>query len=383
MSGIELAGLLLGVLPLVKSGLELLWEDKNDFGIVSAVALRLGLFDARGVVNEVREHFIRGDGGLDQAMAFKDSYTPTFNMVGVAGAILAQIALTALGLPNLDATHWTARASFVMGLVAGSLAVFCSCVLQSKMSALHNAHAVQRWLTRPRENWGDLRSYAFDQKVFSKVVPLSDRTEVFVPSFSWLGVENHTKDLGAIDLDAMKQKLSQLTEMSNEEAYRPSLSAALILTAPSQLLNIALGSLLTGFGIYFGFVYSARLPAIEDNHSALIVLAVYIASAASGLLLFYFPVLVKLVATMRDQKRNGLEEEIKKLEVAIQEVQRSHAASKQDGVLSALTRIISLQEEQLQLQVNSQALPASRFHLPRSHAPSSRPSSPSPRSRSF
>jgi uncharacterized membrane protein YedE/YeeE len=383
MSGIELAGLLLGVLPLVKSGLALLWEDKNDFGIVSAVALRLGLFDARGVVNEVREHFIRGDGGLDQAMAFKDSYTPTFNMVGVAGAILAQIALTALGLPNLDATHWTARASFVMGLVAGSLAVFCSCVLQSKMSALHNAHAVRRWLTRPRENWGDLRSYAFDQKVFSKVVPLSDRTEVFVPSFSWLGVENPTKDLGAIDLDAMKQKLSQLTEMSNEEAYRPSLSAALILTAPSQLLNIALGSLLTGFGIYFGFVYSARLPAIEDNHSALIVLAVYIASAASGLLLFYFPVLVKLVATMRDQKRNGLEEEIKKLEVAIQEVQRSHAASKQDGVLSALTRIISLQEEQLQLQVNSQALPASRFHLPRSHAPSSRPSSPSPRSRSF
>lgn len=383
MSGIELAGLLLGVLPLVKSGLELLWEDKNDIGIVSAVALRLGLFDARGVVKEVREHFIRGDGGLDQAMAFKDSYTPTFNMVGVAGAILAQIALTALGLPNLDATHWTARASFVMGLVAGSLAVFYSCVLQSKMSALHNAHAVRRWLTRPRENWGDLRSYAFDQKVFSKVVPLSDRTEVSVPSFSWLGVENPTKDLGAIDLDAMKQKLSQLTEMSNEEAYRPSLSAALILTAPSQLLNIALGSLLTGFGIYFGFVYSARLPAIEDNHSALIVLAVYIASAASGLLLFYFPVLVKLVATMRDQKRNGLEEEIKKLEVAIQEMQRSHAASKQDGVLSALTRIISLQEEQLQLQVNSQALPASRFHLPRSHAPSSRPSSPSPRSRSF
>ena len=49
-------------------------------------------------------------------MAFKDSYTPALNMVGVAGAIIAQIALTALSLPNLDDTHWTARAASIMGL---------------------------------------------------------------------------------------------------------------------------------------------------------------------------------------------------------------------------------------------------------------------------
>jgi hypothetical protein len=144
------SGLLVSVVALVAVGWKSLRTDSQDFGILAAVALRLGLFEAKGVVDEVREHFIRGDGGLDQAMAFKDSYTPTFNMVGVAGAILAQIALTALGLPNLDDTHWTARASFVIGLVAGSLAVFCSCVLQSKMSVLHNTHAVRRWLTRPR-----------------------------------------------------------------------------------------------------------------------------------------------------------------------------------------------------------------------------------------
>jgi hypothetical protein len=158
-TGTELAGLFLGIAPLLISGWDLLWKDYQDFGIVPAIALRLGLFDAKGVVDEVREHFIKGDGGLDQAMAFKDTYTPTFNMVGVAGAILAQIALTALALPNLDDTHWTARASFVMGLVAGSLAVSCSCVLQSKMSSLHNAHAVRNWLTRPRETWAALRFF--------------------------------------------------------------------------------------------------------------------------------------------------------------------------------------------------------------------------------
>jgi uncharacterized membrane protein YedE/YeeE len=259
--------------------------DKGDFGILPALALRLCLFEAKGLVDEFRVHFIRGDGGLDQATAFKDSYTPTFSMVGVAGAIIAQIALTALSLPNLDDTHWTARASFVIGLVAGSLAVFCCCILQSKMSALHSAHAVRRWLIRPRET---LPSDFFD--FFGGIDPeiLSDR-------------DDNPKKLAA-----MKEKISQFNQAFNEEAYRPSSSVALIITAPLQLLNIALGSLLTGFGIYFGFVYSAKLPTIGDHHSALAVLVVYIASAASGLLFFYVPILIRLVATMRDQKNSGL-----------------------------------------------------------------------------
>lgn len=156
MSSVEVVGLALAVVPAAISAFEHLSDDVKDFGIFPAIVLRLGLFEAKDVVDQVRGHFIRGDGGLDQAMALKDSFTPTFNMVGVAGAIIAQIALTALSLPNLDDTHWTARAAFVIGLVAGSLAVFCSCVLQSKMSGLHNAYAVRRWLTRPQETFADL-----------------------------------------------------------------------------------------------------------------------------------------------------------------------------------------------------------------------------------
>jgi hypothetical protein len=222
MSQSQFGFTLSAILQVVQLGLKFLLLDYRDFGVVPAVALRLGLLEAKGVVDEVREHFIRGDGGLDQAMAFKDSYTPTFNMVGVAGAILAQIALAALGLPSLDDTHWTARASFVIGLVAGSLAVFCSCILQSKMSALHNAHAVRRWLTRPL-------------MAFAEILGATPETLARIPRLD--------------NLADMKQMLSHLNEKFNERAYRPSLSAALILTAPSQLLSIALGSLLTGFGI--------------------------------------------------------------------------------------------------------------------------------------
>ena len=342
---------------LLRFGWELLLQDSRDFGTGPAVVLRLGLFDAKGVVDEVREHFIRGDGGLNQAMAFKDSYAPTFNMVGVAGAILAQIALTALSLPDLDGTHWTARASFVIGLVSGSLAVFCSCVLQSKMSALHTAQAVRGWLTRPR---GETKMRHM---------------------FSTPGLRDLVRNPDARALAALKDQIFQLNENFNKELYRPSLSAALILTAPLQLLNFALGSLLTGFGIYFGFVYTARLPAIGDNGSALAVLTVYIASAASGLLFFYLPILIKLVATMRDQKDGGdVADLVDRLVVAAEAVGRDEAAAKQDGVLSALTRIANIQDEQLRLQKDFQALLEARFLPPSSHPPSSRPPSSHPSS---
>lgn len=348
----ELSGLLVGIValsgivPLLKSSWGSLCKDSQDFGVVLAIALRLGLFEAKGLVDDVREHFIKGDGGLDQAMAFKDSYTPTFNMVGVAGAILAQIALTALDLPNLDDTHWMARASFVMGLVAGSLAVFCSCVLQSKMSTLRNPHAVRKWLTRPREKWAELRYINDDQAASTLEYTNLDSTNL-----------------------ADKQQMlfrfrERFKERFNEKVYRPSLSAALILTAPSQLLNIALGSLLTGFGIYFGFVYSAKLPAIKDNRSALAVLAVYITTAASGLLLFYFPILIKLVAALRDRRDDDIYRVIDGLERVVQASEQAEAASKQDGILSALTKIIIIQDKQLQLQKDFQVLLESRLHPP-------------------
>ena len=63
----------LGSVQILKSSYEHLWRDAHDFGILPAIVLRLGLFEAKGVVEQVREHFIRDDGGLEQAMAFKDS----------------------------------------------------------------------------------------------------------------------------------------------------------------------------------------------------------------------------------------------------------------------------------------------------------------------
>ncbi|KAL8783856.1 MAG: hypothetical protein Q9213_004346 [Squamulea squamosa] len=42
-------------------------------------------------------------------------------MTAIAGAIIAQIAITALSLPELSLTHWLARALFLIGVTSGCL----------------------------------------------------------------------------------------------------------------------------------------------------------------------------------------------------------------------------------------------------------------------
>jgi len=238
---------------------------------------------------------------------------------------MAQIALTALSLPNLNDTHWTAHASCVIGLVAGSLVAFCSCVLQNQMSGLHTAQAVRDWLTRPLETWSNLRQYyANGQKLTSQIDDLQFNT---IPN---------TNDLIALERTLL------VKETLNELTYRPSISAAMILTAPLQLLNVALGSLLTGFGIYFGFIYSAKLPAILGQDSALGVLLVYILSVVYGLAIFYFPMLTRTAASIRDRsQRNPVKERIHVLESALQKYRAAQSAGtipRHEKVLSASTR---------------------------------------------
>ena len=82
---------------------------------------------------------------------------------------------------------------------------------------------------------------------------------------------------------------------------------------------------------------------------------------------------------MRDRKSVGnLEEYVNTLEIAIQAAQRAEADSKQDVMLSALTRIANLQDEQLRLQKDFQALLEARFHPTSTHPPSSHPPSSHP-----
>ncbi|ORY11925.1 hypothetical protein BCR34DRAFT_614334 [Clohesyomyces aquaticus] len=80
----------------------------------------------------------------DQEMvACLESFTSTFNMIGVAGAIIVQVAITALSLPRLAHSPSTSEACFVAGLITGSLSVFFACMMSPELKGLHDAKSTE------------------------------------------------------------------------------------------------------------------------------------------------------------------------------------------------------------------------------------------------
>ncbi|KAL9117973.1 MAG: hypothetical protein Q9187_005485 [Circinaria calcarea] len=88
-------------------------------------------------------------GGDKEALAFRQSVTDECNMTAVAGAIIAQVAITALSLPNLSLAHWTARAFLLFAVVAGCLSVYYACKLQRTIGKLYQPVLIRDWLRIP------------------------------------------------------------------------------------------------------------------------------------------------------------------------------------------------------------------------------------------
>lgn len=237
-----------------------LFEDlqynSKTYGI-SGILLSLGILDGGGVVKRIRQHLINDD-DPEQVMLFKKSFTESFTMVGVAGAIIAQIAFTGLSLDRIEQTHWTAYAAFVVSLIAGCLAVFYSCTLQLLLSGLHGPQETRDWLTKPKLMYETRPNRPRDNR---------DESEEF----------NNPK----------------------WQADRvPSINAALMLVTPSQLLNFSLGAFLIGLGIYVGFLYSQNLGEVRGKDSALAVLIVYILFTSAFLMLYGYPAGMKTLESL-------------------------------------------------------------------------------------
>jgi len=147
---------------------------------------------------------------------------------------VAQIAITALSLPYLEHTHWTAQAAFVVSLLTGLLAVYYAYMVQQQLSTLHTSQEVLNWLTTAQ---------------------VEDCQE---PADREPGVH---------------------------PVYRPipSLASALLLTYPAQLLNWSLSFLLIGVGVYYGIVYTEDLGQLRGSNANLAVLVVYVCAAIVAL----------------------------------------------------------------------------------------------------
>ncbi|KAL8670013.1 MAG: hypothetical protein Q9168_005429 [Polycauliona sp. 1 TL-2023] len=89
------------------------------------------------------------NGNEKEVLAFKQSVTDECNMTAIAGAIIAQIAMTALSLPDLNRTHWVARALFLLGVTTGCLSVYYACELHRVVSKFYRPDAIRFWLRAP------------------------------------------------------------------------------------------------------------------------------------------------------------------------------------------------------------------------------------------
>ncbi len=130
-------------------------------------------------MEQVERHVLNAD---DQhVIVFTKSYTSSFNMIGVAvgvhrngiqtmlltvqGAIIAQVAISALSLTGLEDSHLMVEAFFVASLVTGCLSVFFSCAISPAFHGLHTAEDIKDFLTKPMSLANTRNFYSMCQKL--------------------------------------------------------------------------------------------------------------------------------------------------------------------------------------------------------------------------
>ncbi|RMZ84570.1 hypothetical protein DV737_g1247, partial [Chaetothyriales sp. CBS 132003] len=121
------------------------------FGHLGDLLFITGLVDT----DNVRDiHFNINFWTDDEAVAWKSSYVASCNATSVAAAIFATLSLTALQLPELNSTHWTARACFIASMVLGVLSVMTATSQQNYVGMINNPLSIRLWLSRGQPEVG-------------------------------------------------------------------------------------------------------------------------------------------------------------------------------------------------------------------------------------
>lgn len=182
------------------------------------------------------------------------------------GAIITQVAITALSLPYLSQTHWIARASFVVSLCAGTLSVFFSVLLQRTIGALYEPRLLRAWLSElghfPTVNQLNTLRQTWDN------VPQAERTRQGWETFK------STFRTSFVEFDAR-----QVQEGA------ASIFSAVILDIPRSMINLSLGAFLIGFAMYFGFLWARGLDTnagLNDSRDVFITFIISVLCCIGG-----------------------------------------------------------------------------------------------------
>ena len=138
------------------------------FGHVGDLLYITGLVDT-DAVRDV--HFNINFWTDEEAMAWKNSFVSSCNATSIAGAIFATLGLQALQLPDLNATHWTARACLIASMVLGILSVTTATSQQHAVGMLNNPLAIRLWLSRGQPEAERYLDTELDHQPFN-IIPL-------------------------------------------------------------------------------------------------------------------------------------------------------------------------------------------------------------------
>ncbi|KAH7412553.1 hypothetical protein BKA64DRAFT_331219 [Cadophora sp. MPI-SDFR-AT-0126] len=222
MSGFEIAGLVLSVLPSISAPLDFVERilgsarayRRQKFGNV----VQLPFLDT-DIVQEFHRNINYWSD--EELKTWKASYIAGCNAIAVAAAIFASIGLTALQLPNLNEVHWTARAIFSASMVFGILSVLSATTAHSQIGLLNDPLALRLWLSRggPPSN-------------------------------------------------------IQYPEPYSGLPLQSSVSAILVLKLPKALLNLAGFSYIIAFGLYLILSWREAVPTTNDDYRNVLVVFV-------------------------------------------------------------------------------------------------------------
>jgi len=187
---------------------------------------------------------------------------------------VAQVAITALGLEEIDQVHWTAKAAFIVSLSTGGLSVFYACLVQQRMSSLFTTDDVKDFFSRPG---GSKESQDFERELDLLINQLKMKTA---------GEEATWR----------QQKLAEIESLvklfrSKNRWKSASFHSILMVKAPTILLKYALAAFIIGLGIYFGCLtfHGEGTP----GGFSLKIFIVYLVTSFLSLLIYYVPATLK------------------------------------------------------------------------------------------
>lgn len=191
-------------------------------------------------------------------------------------AIVAQVAITALALEDLDKVHWTAEAAFVLSLTTGGLSVFYACLVQQRMSSFFTTEDVKDFFSKPSSS-AEFRSL-----------------EILLDH---LLSEMRTRD-SSDDATAAHERITELESTIKHFKSRnrwkcASFHSILMVKAPTLLLKYALASFIIGLGIYFGCLAFRDVGSNRPQGRDLAVFIVYVTTSFLGLLIYFVPSILK------------------------------------------------------------------------------------------